>query len=505
MALKTVFALMLFATISGASEIVLTMFRGRSRVKRCTVGDAQKMICGFPGINESRCMALGCCFTSSQSAAWPQCFQAKEEEESCSLLPGQESECGTQTLDPLGIACKSQGCCFVSNGPNGSAMCLRKRSRKQSRPTLPLAAPTCKVPEATRRACGTQEVTPKQCLDHGCCYYKTYAQGSVAPWCYFAGWEAATPHGVTIQDPETSHAVISEGIAAVPGSSEASVEIVTRAPVNLTAEPNSTPSVLSTTEPVGDVSRSRVGMSKSNMLRITVAKSVDDMANSTVTTTVEHAVSFNISSKTTTRGGYATMNANSVTNTVTTTTTPPATVSTSGTMVIATTATTTTTSTTIGSRPLLTMPPVITISTTSTTSTTTHAANASAASTASAPATNASVAQDSATNDPLTSNSLLALIPDIHDEKAMRSIWVLTSLSILAVSTTTILAVLFCFCRSGPPPVQTYDPSDAMQDSRQGIFEETHEQPQFIQSSKWDPRGEGYLPAGPMVDGRSGP
>jgi len=508
---EAVFALLLAAG-SRARETVFTTFRGNHLIRSCTLGNTEKIICGFPGIEESKCTAMGCCFSSSQSSVWPQCFQAKKHEESCSLPAGEVSDCGMQTTfqDPFGLSCKSQGCCFVSNGPNKSAMCLKRRPK----PTLPLplAAPTCKVPETQRRACGRQEVTPKQCLDRGCCYYKTYVPGSVAPWCYFAGWETGSPSVATVQHPPISHARISQGVGDVHGLStgatglvaSTSAVMVTTGPISTAEKPGSsqkpfeeatrsTTSFVDTVDQAsdsertatstgslkisraaGDVSTSKLGTSTSVALRgQNVAKSVDDKASST---TAEHTVVFRTHKMTTTTGRYAVMGANNThigtsteaplsSTTVLTSNTayseapirPSAKVTASVTASVATT-TTTTTCMAAGSKPLLWVQSAITNST-STTSTT------------------------AAENASLTSNDILVLIPDFNDKQVMRPLLVLASLSAVAVSTVLAFAILFRFCRSSSAiQSELCDPSDPVQDTYPGYADYSLAQQEFQQS-----------------------
>mmetsp|Transcript_34464 Transcript_34464/g.68020 ORF Transcript_34464/g.68020 Transcript_34464/m.68020 type:complete len:835 (+) Transcript_34464:108-2612(+) len=224
------------AATGPASGQTIVAFRGSQRFTSCAVSDMDKIMCGFPGIDASQCKELGCCFAPLHNPSWHQCFQSKEKEaESCSLTPGQVSDCGKYDVlqDPLGLACKSQGCCFLANGPRGSAMCFRKRYPQ----TVALATPSCRVPEATRRACSSQEATRSQCLDRGCCYDKVHTQGSHAASCYFAELSATPLGAAAAVEPAGSAAGGEEAPTAGLGAARSVTNGTTKLTVAATTKP----------------------------------------------------------------------------------------------------------------------------------------------------------------------------------------------------------------------------------------------------------------------------
>jgi len=238
-------AWLLFRTSGEAEGQTITAFRGSHRSTSCAVRDLDKIICGFPGIDASQCKELGCCFAPVHNPSWPQCFYSKEKEaESCSLVPGQVSDCGKYDIlqDPLGLTCKSQGCCFLASGPQGSAICFKKRYPQP----VALATPSCKVPEANRRACSSQEATPSQCLDRGCCYGKVQTRGSAAS-CYFAelsaapaGAAAAAAGAESVRSPAWAEEVPAAGLGTARWVTNGATKLTVAASKKPTAGPTST-------------------------------------------------------------------------------------------------------------------------------------------------------------------------------------------------------------------------------------------------------------------------
>jgi len=138
--------------LSGAAETGAVKGPNIDLQKTCNADSTHRAVCGWWGILESECRALGCCFASSSAIKVPWCFQKSaanrsiEPRTTSTTTPAIESmycaepdaarlQCGYVGI--LLRACHAAGCCFDS----GTSGCFHRRAVSTSTTTIATTSP----------------------------------------------------------------------------------------------------------------------------------------------------------------------------------------------------------------------------------------------------------------------------------------------------------------------------------------------------------------------------
>jgi alpha-D-xyloside xylohydrolase len=95
----------------------------------CVAGDAQKIDCGYAGIDHSACDSKGCCWSpAGENSTVPWCFyKVADDDAVCPSSDSQKLDCGYAGIDQNG--CESKNCCWSPAGTNSQApWCFFKTS-----------------------------------------------------------------------------------------------------------------------------------------------------------------------------------------------------------------------------------------------------------------------------------------------------------------------------------------------------------------------------------------
>lgn len=162
-------------------------FRGsRKQQSRCPANDADKINCGFAGIEEQQCKGSGCCYAKPQSVGTPWCFfpsnfptLAPETTGRCTIPNDDRLDCGQAGI--TSDECHKKGCCYYHATTPNVPFCYYKLHDAPKE--VVKKKEQCSILDTERVECGWQGISRTQCRQKGCCYQHSLTPG--AAFCYY--------------------------------------------------------------------------------------------------------------------------------------------------------------------------------------------------------------------------------------------------------------------------------------------------------------------------------
>jgi hypothetical protein len=132
------------------------LFSSGSTAQQCSIQESNRSDCGFPGITQSACAALDCCW-DDRTEGVPDCYRPADRRYECLVEPFGRQDAGYPGISER--RCILDGYCW-DDEIDGNPDCYKPD----------VAWPHCALSPASRRDCGYAGISGDACLDRGCCW-----------------------------------------------------------------------------------------------------------------------------------------------------------------------------------------------------------------------------------------------------------------------------------------------------------------------------------------------
>mmetsp|Transcript_61789 Transcript_61789/g.122261 ORF Transcript_61789/g.122261 Transcript_61789/m.122261 type:complete len:653 (-) Transcript_61789:263-2221(-) len=193
---------------------------------KCTLPDDDRLECGHTGITSDECHKKGCCYFHASTPGVPFCFfrqhgaprELVRRGEQCSILGTQRINCGWQGISRA--QCTQKGCCYRDSQTPGVPHCYYTLEDAPAERVAEVEQ--CTVSDSEKVDCGVHGITPDDCQNQGCCYMHSLNRG--IPYCFYKKGTKSGPTPVRT-DPSLAHMCSASGFDRIdcgfPGITEA--------------------------------------------------------------------------------------------------------------------------------------------------------------------------------------------------------------------------------------------------------------------------------------------